>query len=71
MVKKRRKINTKRMAIVLMIPVICLVLLIANFTKIRLSIKGYDREAKKVVLNLDSSEIHDILDYNHVIDISV
>ena len=70
MVKKRRKINTKRMAIVLMIPVICLVLLIANFTKIRLSIKGYDRDAKKVVLNLDSSEIHDILDYNHVIDIS-
>lgn len=39
-------------------------------TNIRLSIKGYDSAAKKIVLKLDSEEIHDILNCDHVIDIA-
>lgn len=50
MAKKRRKVNTKRIAILVLIPIICMGLLIANMTNIRLSIKGYDRAAKKDVL---------------------
>lgn len=70
MAKKRRKVNTKRIAILVLIPIICVGLLIANMTNIRLSIKGYDRAAKKVVLKLDSEEIHDILNCDYVIDIA-
>lgn len=47
MAKKKRKVNTKRIAIVALIPVVCIALLIANFTSIRLSIKGYHKEDKK------------------------
>lgn len=50
MKKVKRKVNRKRIAIVVLIPVICIALLIANFTSIRLSIKGYHKEDKKVVL---------------------
>ena len=53
MTKKKRKVNTKRIAIVALIPVVCIALLIANFTSIRLSIKGYHKEDKKVVLKLE------------------
>lgn len=70
MAKKRRKVNTKRIAILVLIPIVCVGLLIANMTNIRLSIKGYDSAAKKIVLKLDSEEIHDILNCDHVIDIA-
>lgn len=53
MKKVKRKVNRKRIAIVVLIPVICIALLIANFTSIRLSIKGYHKEDKKVVLKLE------------------
>jgi D-alanyl-D-alanine carboxypeptidase len=52
MKKVKRKVN-RRIAIVVLIPVICIALLIANFTSIRLSIKGYHKEDKKVVLKLE------------------
>lgn len=70
MAKKKRKVNTKRIAIVALIPVICIALLIANFTSIRLSIKGYHKEDKKVVLKLEKEDIKDILNYDQIIDIS-
>ena len=54
----------------MLIPVICIALLIANFTSIRLSIKGYHKEDKKVVLKLEKDDIKDILDYDQIIDIS-
>ena len=54
MKKVKRKVNRKRIAIVVLIPVICIALLIANFTSIRLSIKGYHKEDKKVVYYIDS-----------------
>ena len=44
--------------------------MIANFTSIRLSIKGYHKEDKKVVLKLEKDDIKDILDYDQIIDIS-
>ena len=50
MKKVKRKVNRKRIIIVVLIPLICIALLIANFTSIRLSIKGYHKEDKKVVL---------------------
>ena len=55
MKKVKRKVNRKRIAIVVLIPVICIALLIANFTSIRLSIKGYHKEDKKVVLKLEDT----------------
>lgn len=70
MKKVKRKVNRKRIAIVVLIPVICIALLIANFTSIRLSIKGYHKEDKKVVLKLEKDDIKDILDYDQIIDIS-
>ena len=70
MKKVKRKVNRKRIAIVVLIPVICIALLIANFTSIRLSIKGYHKEDKKVVLKLEKDDIKDILDYDQTIDIS-
>ena len=70
MTKKKRKVNTKRIAIVALIPVVCIALLIANFTSIRLSIKGYHKEDKKVVLKLEKEDIKDILQYDQIIDIS-
>ena len=70
MAKKKRKVNTKRIAIVALIPVVCITLLIANFTSIRLSIKGYHKEDKKVVLKLEKEDIKDILQYDQIIDIS-
>lgn len=69
MKKVKRKVN-RRIAIVVLIPVICIALLIANFTSIRLSIKGYHKEDKKVVLKLEKDDIKDILDYDQIIDIS-
>ena len=60
MKKVKRKVNRKRIAIVVLIPVICIALLIANFTSIRLSIKGYHKEDKKVVLKLEKDDIKDI-----------
>ena len=47
MAKKRRKVNTKRIAILVLIPIVCVGLLIANMTNIRLSIKGYDKGCQK------------------------
>lgn len=70
MAKKKRKVNTKRIAIVALIPVVCIALLIANFTSIRLSIKGYHKEDKKVVLKLEKEDIKDILQYDQIINIS-
>lgn len=70
MKKVKRKVNRKRIAIVVLIPVICIALLIANFTSIRLSIKGYHKEDKKVVLKLEKDDIKDILDYDQIINIS-
>lgn len=67
---KKRKVNTKRIFIIILIPVICVGLLVANFTGIRLRLKGYDKEAKKVVLQLDKEDIQDLLDYDHVVNIS-
>jgi len=61
MKKVKRKVNRKRIAIVVLIPVICIALLIANFTSIRLCIKGYHKEDKKVVLKLEKDDIKDIL----------
>ena len=69
MTKKKRKVNTKRIVIVALIPVVCIALLIANFTSIRLSIKGYHKEDKKVVLKLEKEDIKDILQYDQIIDI--
>lgn len=70
MKKVKRKVNRKRIIIVVLIPLICTALLIANFTSIRLSIKGYHKEDKKVVLKLEKDDIKDILDYDQIIDIS-
>lgn len=70
MKKVKRKVNRKRIIIVVLIPLICIALLIANFTSIRLSIKGYHKEDKKVVLKLEKDDIKDILDYDQIIDIS-
>ena len=70
MAKKKRKVNTKRIAIVALIPVVCIALMIANFTSIRLSIKGYHKEDKKVVLELEKEDIKDILQYDQIINIS-
>ena len=70
MAKKKRKVNTKRIAIVALIPVVCIALLIANFTSIRLSIKGYHKEDKKVVLKLEKEDIKDILQYDQIVNIS-
>lgn len=67
MKKVKRKVNRKRIAIVVLIPVICIALLIANFTSIRLSIKGYHKEDKKVVLKLEKDDIKDILDYDQLL----
>lgn len=67
---KKRKVNTKRIFVLLLIPVICVGLLVINFTGIRLRLKGYDKEAKKVVLQLDKEDIQDLLDYDHVVNIS-
>ena len=57
MKKVKRKVNRKRIIIVVLIPLICIALLIANFTSIRLSIKGYHKEDKKVVLKLEKDDI--------------
>ena len=70
MAKKRRKVNMKRIGILFLIPVLCIVLLVMNFTNIRLRIKGYSKEDKQVVLQLDKTDIQDILNYDHVIDLS-
>ena len=67
MKKVKRKVNRKRIAIVVLIPVICIALLIANFTSIRLSIKGYHKEDKKVVLGLITTKTPELEDKETVI----
>lgn len=70
MTQKRRKLNIQRMIVIFLIPILCIVLLVMNFTNIRLRVKGYSKEDKQVVLQLSKKDIQDILKYDRVIDIS-
>ena len=57
----KRKINIKRVFILVLIPILLIGLLALNFTRIRLMIKGYGSDEIKIVLDLDSESIDDIL----------
>ena len=69
MLKKKRKVNTGRLILIIFIPILCIGLLISNWTNIRLNIKGYKGEARKIILNLDKEDIQDILNYDSIINI--
>ncbi len=58
----KRKINIRRVLILILIPVLLISLLVINFNRIRFMIKGYDAEEIKIILNLDRDSMESILD---------
>ncbi len=70
----RPKKSKKKIITILCISIIIFVLiflLITNFYRIQLSIKGYHRSERKILATLPREEINDYIDYDKIIDLSV
>lgn len=71
--KKRGRRNYTRLKILIGILVVLMALVIgvvSNWTRIQLGMKGYDREERKILLELEDYEIDEYLAYDDVIDLS-
>ena len=71
--QKRVRRNYTRVKILIGILVVLFAVIfgvVSNWTRIQLGFKGYDREARKILLELSDEEIDEFLDYDEVIDVS-
>ena len=71
MAKKKRRINRKKqirnIMILILIPVLVIVLLVSNLTRIRLWIKGYSFTNQNILLQVENVDEYVSLD--HVVDV--
>lgn len=61
MAKRRRKVNIKRLAIVILIPVLVLILLLSQVNRMILLCKGYSFQEQNIILKLEKDEKREYL----------